>query len=160
MVASCHLLLHNVLWWKISSLWQFRTSAPIISWTPEHLNLDVLVTDRVIQCWSAAKAERIIFIRNRANSKCCFLALIYKIKFCFHISIFTPFCCSDNAKGPCLRLAVICHRFSKLPSVSRIFHTFVRLFVPGSCLRRLFRILLANLAKGSSSNYGIVTCLY
>ena len=63
---------------------------------------------------------------------------------------------------PRARALVIRRRFYKLPSVSRIFHTFVWLFVPPAfCLRRLFRvpttwILLASLAK-LSSNYGICT---
>ena len=60
---------------------------------------------------------------------------------------------------PRARALVIRRRFYKLPSVSRIFHTFVWLFVPPAfCLRRLFRvpttwILLASLAK-LSSNHG------
>ena len=56
----------------------------------------------------------------------------------FHIFISAPFCCSDNAKGPCFGRVVIRHRFYKLPSVSQIFHTFVWLFVPTFCPRRLF----------------------
>ena len=82
------------------------------------------------------------------NSYCC--KLLHVIKFPnFHTSIFhispavhifisPPFCCSDNAKGLCFGRVVIRHRFYKLPSVSQIFHTFVWLFVPSFCLRRLF----------------------